>query len=166
MSELTLNVGCGCDSWGDVRVDIERFSWRYRKPTTANVIADAHHLPFRDKIFTHVRCWHVLEHLKDPRKALKELRRVCNGTLDLKYPIWHLYNYVGEALYLIKKTILLPLIIKRLGVWEGLNNWKITLSQILRWKERYADHRWYIHVKGEHRHKFFIFIPKEYHKYC
>jgi len=154
--DLKLNVGCGCDNWGDIRLDIERYSSRYRKPTTANIIADVHHLPFRPKVFSHIRCYHVLEHLENPILALQEMKRVCNGIIDLKYPIWHLWNYIGEALYLIKKTILLPLI--------GLESWKTTLTQIKRWKERYADHKWYIHLGGEHKHYVFHFIPKEYHK--
>ena len=58
----SLNVGCGSDTWGDVRVDIASnfLSWHFR-PT---VLADAHYLPFKDGSFEVVKASHVLEHLR------------------------------------------------------------------------------------------------------
>ena len=73
-----LNIGCGNDPWGDVRVDPFREG-------SANVIADAHYLPFRDNSFSDVRCWHVLEHCRDPRKAATEAKRV-GGTVNARFP--------------------------------------------------------------------------------
>jgi ubiquinone/menaquinone biosynthesis C-methylase UbiE len=52
---------------------------------TANVIADAHYLPFVDNSFSVVRCWHVLEHCRDPRKAASEAKRV-GGVVNAKFP--------------------------------------------------------------------------------
>jgi SAM-dependent methyltransferase len=45
-------------------------------------------LPFRDRVFDLVFCTEVLEHLPDPRRALRELRRVLapGGRLALSVP--------------------------------------------------------------------------------
>jgi|SRR5919109_1081283 SAM-dependent methyltransferase len=80
----TLNVGCANDPFGDVKVDI-RFKTQTGSPSHPNVIADAHHLPFRDGSFEYVRCWHVLEHLKNPHQALRELQRVARHG-DIRFP--------------------------------------------------------------------------------
>ncbi len=45
----------------------------------ATIVADAHHLPFRDGIFDSVFSSDVLEHLADPGKAIKEQTRVCRS---------------------------------------------------------------------------------------
>ena len=82
---ISLNLGCGPDNWGDVRVDLD-FSTQIGDPSRLNVRADAHALPFRDKAFAVCRCWHVLEHLEDPVKVVDEIRRVCVSA-DLRFPV-------------------------------------------------------------------------------
>jgi len=85
----TLNVGCGSDTWGDIRLDVERSPPDYfvhYKKSTANIIADAQNLPFRDEVFTELRAYQVLEHLPNPIKALKEWRRVSEK-IDITFPI-------------------------------------------------------------------------------
>ena len=72
---ITLNVGCGGDEWGDVRVDLA-YRTQTDVPSRLNLRADAHHLPFRDRAFEVTKCWHILEHLKDPHLALREINRV------------------------------------------------------------------------------------------
>ena len=77
----TINVGCGSDSWGDVKLDCARAPKEYyltNNQSSANIIADARHLPFIDKCFSELRAFHVLEHIKDWEKALKEWCRVAN----------------------------------------------------------------------------------------
>ena len=78
---LTLNLGCGESKKGDIRLDI-------RKTSAVNIIADAHHLPFRNEVFDRVFCIEVLEHLNSPLKALNEIRRVLNknGTIIVTVP--------------------------------------------------------------------------------
>ncbi len=39
------------------------------------VVADAHHLPFRDKAFAYIICSHILEHMDDPAQFARELER-------------------------------------------------------------------------------------------
>ncbi len=81
----TLNVGCGPDDWGDVRVDVD-FKTQTGADSKLNVRADAHHLPFRDSVFGFGRCWHVLEHVENPAQALLELRRTCES-FDVRFPV-------------------------------------------------------------------------------
>jgi SAM-dependent methyltransferase len=52
---------------GDVRID---------RPF---VIADAHHLPFRDQAFSYIICSHILEHMDDPQQFVRELERTGKG---------------------------------------------------------------------------------------
>lgn len=40
------------------------------------VVADAHHLPFKDGAFAYAICSHILEHMDDPLRFAAELRRV------------------------------------------------------------------------------------------
>jgi SAM-dependent methyltransferase len=80
----SLNIGCGSDPWGDVRVDVAfSFITASFKP---NVLADAHYLPFKSGAFKVAKASHVLEHLRDPFKALEEMLRVTKSELLLKFP--------------------------------------------------------------------------------
>ena len=84
MELQSLNVGCGSDLWGDVRVDCctSFITMRFR-PT---VFADAEHLPFKGGSFKVVKASHVLEHLRNPAKALDEILRVATKELILSFP--------------------------------------------------------------------------------
>ncbi|WP_455368857.1 methyltransferase domain-containing protein [[Eubacterium] cellulosolvens] len=69
---MILNVGCGEQSYGDVRCDIY--------PSKAvNVICDAMHLPFRNNSFEQVYSKTVFEHLNNPMLALQEQKRVLRN---------------------------------------------------------------------------------------
>jgi len=48
--------------------------WQY--PGMKFLVGDAHHLKFKNGSFAAVFCLEVLEHLEDPLKALRELKRV------------------------------------------------------------------------------------------
>lgn len=43
------------------------------------VVADAHHLPFRDGVFAYTICSHILEHMDDPVQFVSELTRVSKA---------------------------------------------------------------------------------------
>lgn len=82
---MKLNVGCGKDKWGDIRLDIGR---KYKgEDITPNFIGDAQNLPFRDRTFSEVKASHILEELPDWKKALTEWTRVCGHILVIKFPI-------------------------------------------------------------------------------
>lgn len=80
----SLNIGCGQDPWGDVRVDMAFtfITWQI-KPT---LLADASYLPFKDGCFEIVKASHILEHLKNPFSAIDEMRRVGTKKIMLVFP--------------------------------------------------------------------------------
>lgn len=59
-----------------------------KKNISPFVLSDATHLPFRDNLFDLITLFHVIEHIKDDRAALKEIRRVLkkNGTALIVTP--------------------------------------------------------------------------------
>jgi len=77
---MKLNLGCGDDFWGDVRLD-------FRKTKASNIIATTEHLPFKNSSFEMTRAYQLLEHLKNWRQAVKEMCRVTEGKLDITVPI-------------------------------------------------------------------------------
>ncbi|MEK7215914.1 MAG: class I SAM-dependent methyltransferase [Chloroflexota bacterium] len=79
MNEINL---CGLDA------RLEALAWaRSRGPGgTAWLMGDTGRLPFPARSFAVVLCLEVLEHLERPWDALKELRRVCSGTLIISVP--------------------------------------------------------------------------------
>jgi len=70
LCSMILNIGAGETEYGDVRLDVYRSQ-------TANIVADAEFLPFRDNSFDLVYSRNVLEHLPNPLNALCEQKRVC-----------------------------------------------------------------------------------------
>lgn len=68
-NELILNIGCGKQRYGDVRLD-------FVLTETVNIIGDCQQLPFRDEVFTEVYERNVLEHVPNPARHLFEVRRV------------------------------------------------------------------------------------------
>ena len=81
---MKLDVGCGFPGAaedyrkrGDIGVDVKR--------GLADVVADAHHLPFREGVFSKVGIHTSLDHFYDPFQALCEVKRVLcqHGLLPL-----------------------------------------------------------------------------------
>jgi len=64
-----LDVGCGKYKRGSIGID-------YSRSSDADVIADAHHLPFREEVFTRVVSYLAFEHSPNPLTFLKEQHRV------------------------------------------------------------------------------------------
>jgi len=67
--------------------------WQSRDLSCA--FGDASRLPFPDRAFDLVMAIEVFEHLPDPRAALRELARVCSGSLIASVPfepIWRIGN--------------------------------------------------------------------------
>lgn len=80
-----------------------------------NVFCDIAHVPFKDKQFNFAFCFQVLEHIKEPKDALKEINRILkdNGHLFLSTPQswprhqepYDYYRYTSFGLeYLFKET--------------------------------------------------------------
>lgn len=90
---MILDVGCGDIPKGDVNVDlflepIHRDSSHIMEPRNIPnfVVADTHHLPFRNNTFETVYSSHLLEHCLHPLDVLKEFERVSKSTVLLKIP--------------------------------------------------------------------------------
>jgi len=92
--ELALDVGCGYTTGhqpskeAHIKLDLIRGK--------ANVIADAHYLPFRSEIFLKVVMYEVIEHVHHPKQVLSEIYRVLKngGILELTTPnIMFIGNY-------------------------------------------------------------------------
>jgi len=71
----------------DVSIDVQKPKIRYKIPNL--ILADAQYLPFRNDVFTHIFCSHVIEHVKNPFQLLQEAFRVASN-LNLICP--HRYS--------------------------------------------------------------------------
>jgi SAM-dependent methyltransferase len=68
----TLDIGVGERPRGIINIDIVSTPY-------CNVVADATNLPFKSDVFSRIWCSQVLEHLDNPRKAIKEIKRVLKS---------------------------------------------------------------------------------------
>jgi len=154
----TLNAGCGCDKWGDVRVDIEKFSSFFDRVTTVNVIASIEYLPFKAKVFEEVRCYHTLEHVDYPFRCLKELLRV-GQKIDVKVPAHNFYCIYLYGVVMLPFTVLWS--IKSRSLKPMFNH----LHGIRGWHKNAKFHKWYIRLRGAKLIKWrYLPIPFEYQK--
>jgi len=98
-ANLVLNLGCGKQMYGDVRVDLYRGK--------ANLIVDVEKsLPFKDNVFDEVYSRHFFEHLRNPSSVLGEMVRVLKpgGRLVLitdnaAYIPFHLHPKFGSGFH-------------------------------------------------------------------
>jgi len=89
-----INLGCGNETYGDVRVD-------FQKTETTTHVCDLNNvLPFEDNSFDEVYCRSVLEHIKDLGIFTDE----CFRVLKKGGKIWIRTDYAGYIIgYLSKK---------------------------------------------------------------
>jgi len=83
---MRVDIGGGYRSKdGFLRLDID-------VKLAPDIVADAHHLPFRSNTINEVHCSHVLEHLQNPRLAIREMARVLKhrGVATIIVPNIHL----------------------------------------------------------------------------
>jgi ubiquinone/menaquinone biosynthesis C-methylase UbiE len=101
-NDLILDVGSGgrplpeanvlCDLFPHNNFHRSGESLRYDgKPF---VVSDIHFLPFKDKAFAFVNCSHVIEHVKKPYLAMKEIRRV-GKIVYIESPTWFSEMVIG-----------------------------------------------------------------------
>jgi len=137
-----LEVGCGAGNIIEKApqgklfgVDISAFIITKAKQKLGNKVilfqADAQNLPFKDRIFKHVICSEVLEHLLDPSASLQEIARVLNhqGIAIISVPNELWINRI--------KTILI-----RLGIFGWLLHRKGEYAEM---PERMED-EWHLHA--------------------
>ena len=93
--QLKLNVGCGGSRYAfydldcDVNCDVQEP--KVRIPNF--VLADICSLPFRDGMFDRVYAFNVLEHVRNPAKAVRELDRVGSEVIVRSDKIYNLANW-------------------------------------------------------------------------
>lgn len=112
----TLDIGCGGSPYAGyfpnrVAIDIS-------KSRSTELLADAHSLPFRDASFDVILCTEVLEHLKEPQRAIEEMERVLidGGKLILTTRFIFPLHDTPDDYYRFTKY----------GLRYLLRNWKIT----------------------------------------
>ena len=74
-----LNLGCGNDTYGNVRMDFIDI------PNVTDVNDLEEGIPYPENYFDEIRCWRILEHIKDIGWFIEEIERVLKkgGRLDL-----------------------------------------------------------------------------------
>jgi len=80
-----LNISCGKTDGGGVNADIVK-----RNVNKFVLIKNIYKLPFKTKQFKNVFCSHTIEHVGDPERFYKELKRVGKNVILIIPPIWDL----------------------------------------------------------------------------
>jgi SAM-dependent methyltransferase len=84
--DLVLDVGSGDKPFWRADVIVDKFLDDNQQRASGEIIydkrkifvkADVENLPFKDKVFDFVFCSHLLEHVRNPDKAIEELMRVA-----------------------------------------------------------------------------------------
>lgn len=92
---MMIDIGCGNHKVeGCVGVDI-------KKTSKVDILASVYNLPFKDKTFDKAYFYEVIEHLDNPKKALREIRRILkdNGILHLSTPSdTFIFRFLFQAL--------------------------------------------------------------------
>jgi len=78
-----LNICCGDTDGGGVNADIVK-----RNVPNFVLIKNIYKLPFKDKEFKNVICSHTMEHVENPYKFYRELKRISKNVVLLIPPIW------------------------------------------------------------------------------
>ena len=80
-----LNISCGDTNIAKINADIIE-----RNVPNFMLVKDIYNLPFKDKQFDNVISSHTIEHVEDPDKFFKELKRISKNVTILLPPIWDL----------------------------------------------------------------------------
>lgn len=79
-----LNLCCGNTDGGGINADVVRHFDVPRFEKLSNI----YRLPYRDRQFEWVLCSHTIEHVDDPWKLDRELRRVGKNVVYVLPPLW------------------------------------------------------------------------------
>lgn len=101
-NDLVLDVGSGDKPFWRADVIVDKFLEDDQQRHSGGMVydkkklfveADVENLPFKDKVFDFVFCSHLLEHVENPDKAIKELTRVAKkGYIEVPYGIMDFFE--------------------------------------------------------------------------
>ena len=143
--QLLLDAGSGSKPWTDADILCDLYvgqtqhRWyrgRAKLDGRPFVCCDLQDMPFRDQSFFFVHCKHVLEHVKNPKLVINELKRVAQ------------HGYISFPSFFRELTIgynpTHQWIIKTDGTYKPLqsfNRWKKIIGRIWRvnWRIRFRE---------------------------
>lgn len=79
-----VNICCGKTDGGGINVDIVK----HADIPNFVLIRDIYNLPFRDQQFDTVLCSHTIEHVENPEKFFRELKRIAKKLSIVIPPLW------------------------------------------------------------------------------
>lgn len=79
-----VNICCGKTDGGGINVDIVK----HADIPNFVLIRDIYNLPFRDQQFDTVLCSHTIEHVENPEKFFRELKRIGKKLSIVIPPLW------------------------------------------------------------------------------
>ena len=109
---MKLELGCGSNKKeGYIGVDIIDYSKLYKKGMF-HTVNEGEKLPFRNNTFEEIRVHHVLEHVENLHRTMKELHRVAKPKAKIEITVPHRsvfgdeedrrpFNYYSFTYYLI-----------------------------------------------------------------
>lgn len=88
MKGLVLDLGGGRKRGNFKETDANWIVIDIEKNFIPDVLADVHHLPFKNNVFNCIKCTELLEHIQNPDVFIKEITRVLkpSGNLILSSP--------------------------------------------------------------------------------
>lgn len=81
--KFDLNICCGDTSCGGINADIVK-----RNVPRFVLIKNIYKLPFKNRQFKNAVCSHTMEHVEEPEKFFRELKRVSKNVTVLVPPLW------------------------------------------------------------------------------
>lgn len=100
---IVLDIGGGerfgkwMEIYKDVLKDCDYRTFDYDASTGADVVGDIHAIPLRDGSVDAIICASVLEHVRDPLKAMSELERILKKGGKMFFSVPSVYPYHARA---------------------------------------------------------------------
>jgi len=140
---MILDIGCGWNPKGDVNTDLflhksipnreyeQQIYLGYKRTIFYKVqqipnfiCCDVYHLPFLNDTFSLVIASHILEHLDNPLKAIKEFNRICCGVCVIRVPNAKMLKVQEENLHIYSwNSSTLQALLHRVFTYVHIHKW-------------------------------------------